>query len=69
MNASPLPAYMRCPIILESRLVGDLSMPVRDWSRYEEPAAVRNPGYVQRARERAFKRRPKVCALIRRQAG
>jgi hypothetical protein len=64
-----LHAYQQAPLVRETRLVSDLTMPARDWTRYEEPAAVRNPGYVQRARERAFKRRPKVCALIRRQAG
>jgi hypothetical protein len=71
MNASPLPAYMTCPIIRESRLVSDLSMPVRDWDRYEEPAYKRNPGYVLHSRMRNRVPVVKVVALpmlLRRQA-
>ena len=63
-----LGAYVEAPLVRETRLVSDLTMPERCWFKYEEPAAVRNPGYVQRARERAFKRRPVVCAFHRRQA-
>lgn len=71
MNASPLPAYMTCPIIRESRLVSDLSMPVRDWSRYDEPSYKRNPGYVAHSRERHKRPVVKVVQmsyLLRRQA-
>lgn len=49
MNASPLPAYMQCPIVRESRLVRDLTMP-QVGNRYEEPAYKRNPGFVTHAR-------------------
>jgi len=70
MNASPLPAYVQCPIVRESRLVRDLTMP-QVGNRYEEPAYRRNPGYVTHARERHSRPVVKVVQmpyLLRRQA-
>lgn len=69
MNASPLPAYMQCPIIRESRLVRDNTMPYRSWDSYSEPACKRNPGYVARSRERHSRPVVKVVSMfLRRQA-
>ena len=64
MNASPLPAYMTCPIIRESRLVRDNTMPYRSWDKYDEPSCVRNPGYVTHARERHSRPVVKVVSLL-----
>ena len=63
-----LGAYVQAPLVRETRLVADLTMPTVG-NRYDEPAYKRNPGYVQHARDRARKRKPgKVCAFLRRQA-
>lgn len=70
-NLYILGAYVEAPLVRETRLVADLTMPERCWLKYEEPAAVRNPGYVTHSRERNKKRRlviPKNIAFLRRQA-
>lgn len=65
-----LGAYVKAPLVRETRLVSDKTMPVRDWSWYDEPACDRNPGLVAHARDRAKKRRivPKNLAFLKRQA-
>jgi len=72
MNASPLPAYMQCPIVRESRLVRDLSMPERRWDRYDEPPRTRAPHfhahYQDRMERRPVKFSDNVCMFHRRQA-
>lgn len=50
----------KIPIVSESRLVRDLTMPIRDWSRYDSPACDRRTAKVVRLPFRA--------AAIRRQA-
>jgi hypothetical protein len=59
-NLYLLNAYQLPPLVRETRLIRDLTMPALD-SRYEEPAYKRNPGYVARSRERH--RRPVVKVL------
>lgn len=69
MNASPLPAYLPCPVVRESRLVRDLSMPQRAWDWYDVPSCERNPGYVTHSRERHRAPVVKVVSMFhRRQA-
>jgi len=64
-----LGAYVEAPLVRETRLVSDLTMPERAWDRYDVPSYERNPGYVTHSRERNKKRKPgKVCAFLRRQA-
>ena len=62
-----LGAYVEAPLVRETRLVSDLTMPLVG-NRYDEPAYKRNPGLVAHSRERAKRRKPKVCAFLRRQA-
>jgi len=64
-----LGAYVIPPLVRESRLVRDLTMPVLG-NEYDEPAYKRNPGYVTHAKERNSKRkvRSTVSYLLRAQA-
>jgi hypothetical protein len=57
-----LGAYVIPPLVRESRLVRDLTMPHRDWSKYELPSYERNPGFIAHSRERHSKR--KVWASV-----
>lgn len=64
-----LGAYVEAPLVRETRLVSDLTMPERCWDKYEEPSCKRNPGYVARSRERHKAPVVKVVSmLLRRQA-
>ena len=67
-NLFILGAYVAPPLVRESRLIRDLTMPQRSWDVYEEPAYRRNPGYVAHARRRHKWPVVRVSALIRRQA-
>ena len=65
-----LGAYVVAPLVRETRLVADLTMPVVG-NEYDEPAYKRNPGYVTHSRERHRAPVVKVTQmpfLLRRQA-
>jgi hypothetical protein len=46
-------ALMKAPVIRESRLIRDLTMPEQDWSRYDSPAKHRQTARVIRQQRRA----------------
>lgn len=67
-----LGAYVEAPLVRETRLVSDLTMPVRDWTRYEEPPRTRAPHFTARFQDRMESRKQvkpdNVCMFHRRQA-
>lgn len=45
-------ALLRAPIVREGRITRDLTMPVRDWSVYDQPAKERRTSRVIRQQRR-----------------
>lgn len=45
-------ALSRAPVVRESRLIRDLTMPEQDWSRYDTPAKDRRTSRVIREQRR-----------------
>jgi hypothetical protein len=45
-------ALLKAPVIRESRLIRDLTMPEQDWSRYDPPAKDRRTSRVIRQQPR-----------------
>lgn len=54
---------VKAPIVRESRLIADLSMPVRDWSAFDAPAK----GRFVSTREQPML--PESVLFLKRQAG
>jgi hypothetical protein len=59
-------ATMRAPVITESRLIRDHSMPLRDWSSFDAPSYERLGKKVKHMVGRALPEN--VCSLLVRQA-
>lgn len=62
MNVYRLTSQQVPPLVRETRIVSRITQQ-RDWSRYEEPAYKRNPGFVARSRERHKRPVVKVQAI------